>query len=258
VTAATTTATLPVVEIIGPTVQGEGPRLGRRTALIRLGGCNLTCSGCDTPYAWKQGGQSTPMTIPTIADELLDLIGGMDGYQLGTNRPFHQVVITGGEPLLHQGSDVFRELVVSLLAGGMSVEIETNGTIVPAHWFMPRLLVCEDTVGVSFVVSPKLVGGLASDNLSKRINPTALRWFTGTPGSTFKIVCRTIDDVQTVGRWADTNHIPRQKIWIMAEGASWSDHITRARCLAAAILAEGMNVSTRLHLALWPEQMRGH
>jgi 7-carboxy-7-deazaguanine synthase len=255
-------STLPIVEIIGPTVQGEGPRLGRRTALIRLGGCNLTCAGCDTPYAWKQGGQSTPMTIPTIAEHLVSLIvvtlDEVGDGQLTVNRPFHQVVITGGEPLLHQGSDVFRELVVSLLAGGISVEIETNGTIVPAPWFMPRLLIGEDTVGVSFVASPKLVGSLASDTLSKRINPAALRWFTNNPGNTFKIVCRTIDDVQTVGRWADTNGIPRHKIWIMAEGATWSDHITRARCLADSVLAEGMNVSTRLHLALWPEQMRGH
>ena len=44
--------TLPVAEVFAPTFQGEGPYLGRSADFIRLGGCNLTCYGCDTPYTW--------------------------------------------------------------------------------------------------------------------------------------------------------------------------------------------------------------
>src|SRR5438046_10053865 len=38
------------------TIQGEGPRLGRNTCFIRLAGCNLACSWCDTAYTWDWKG----------------------------------------------------------------------------------------------------------------------------------------------------------------------------------------------------------
>jgi 7-carboxy-7-deazaguanine synthase len=253
------TDTLPVVEIIGPTLQGEGPHMGRRCVLVRLGGCNLTCAGCDTPYSWVDGGQSNPMTIAEISEQILDTIGGLAGYQAGTNRPFDHVIITGGEPLLHQRTEVFQQLVIDFLVSNISVEIETNGTIMPDRWFAPRLLALEgmDAVGVTFVVSPKIVGSLASDPESKRIKAGALTWFRENPASTFKIVCKTGEDVRHVGMWADLNGLRRNRIWIMAEGLAWLSHIIRARDLADVILAEGMNVSTRLHLAMWPTQERG-
>ena len=40
-----------VVEVFGPTVQGEGPYAGRVCHFLRLGGCDYRCSWCDTPYA---------------------------------------------------------------------------------------------------------------------------------------------------------------------------------------------------------------
>ena len=46
--------TSPVSEVFGPTLQGEGPHAGRPCHFIRLGGCNLSCSWCDTPYSTGQ------------------------------------------------------------------------------------------------------------------------------------------------------------------------------------------------------------
>ena len=43
---------LNVNEIFGPTIQGEGPHTGRLVGFLRLAGCNLACSWCDTPYSW--------------------------------------------------------------------------------------------------------------------------------------------------------------------------------------------------------------
>ncbi|HHK7228110.1 TPA: hypothetical protein ACQXLV_002143, partial [Streptococcus pneumoniae] len=56
---------LPVSEVFGPTIQGEGPHAGRTCHFIRLGGCNLSCSWCDTPYSTGQHG--IPLsTVPRV------------------------------------------------------------------------------------------------------------------------------------------------------------------------------------------------
>src|SRR5437764_1605218 len=44
-------ATLPVIEIFGPTVQGEGPDTGRPAYFVRFGGCDFRCSWCDSMHA---------------------------------------------------------------------------------------------------------------------------------------------------------------------------------------------------------------
>jgi 7-carboxy-7-deazaguanine synthase len=40
-----------ISEIFGPTIQGEGPLIGRPTVFVRTGGCDYRCSWCDTLYA---------------------------------------------------------------------------------------------------------------------------------------------------------------------------------------------------------------
>lgn len=240
---------LPVVEIIGPTVQGEGMRVGRRAALVRLGGCNLSCGSCDTTYSWDGIEPVAEMDNSEIMHNLA---------RIANNHPIHHVVITGGEPLIHQSTVALRTLVVDLVGQGISVEVETNGTVVPAYWFQ-ALMVTRGTSSppVSFSVSPKIVSGLATDAESKRIKRLPIEWFAQCGCAFFKVVCRTTEDVTRVGAWADINNISRNNVWIMAEGATWSDHVTRARALADHILAEGMNVSPRLHLALWPTITKG-
>jgi 7-carboxy-7-deazaguanine synthase len=91
-------------------IQGESSYAGWPCAFIRLSGCDLRCSYCDTQYAFNEGSE---MSIPEI---------------LRTIAPFptRLALITGGEPLLQSSvHDLFR----SLLDLGYTVCVETGGHV---------------------------------------------------------------------------------------------------------------------------------
>lgn len=100
-----------VVEIFR-SIDGEGKRVGLPTTFIRLYGCNLKCSYCDTRYGCE-GDNYRVMSIQEIMDEVR--------YWEVKN-----ITITGGEPLIHPG---VQSLVEVLLAEGYWVNIETNGSV---------------------------------------------------------------------------------------------------------------------------------
>ena len=94
-------------------IQGEGTRAGRPCIFVRLTGCNLRCTWCDTTYAFH-GGQK--MSVEEVVERVEALRGSAVGGPL--------VELTGGEPLLQQ--DIY-PLAERLLAAGYVVLIETSG-----------------------------------------------------------------------------------------------------------------------------------
>jgi 7-carboxy-7-deazaguanine synthase len=100
---------LDVVNIF-KTIQGEGAYAGTPAIFIRLGGCNLKCSFCDTEFD-----NYTNLHIDNIVKKITEL--AVNTVKL--------VVITGGEPFRQDLS----ELCDLLLDIGLKVQIETNGTI---------------------------------------------------------------------------------------------------------------------------------
>lgn len=100
-----------VVEIF-TSIDGEGKRAGLPTTFIRLHGCNLNCSFCDTRYGCE-GDDYCVMSVKEIV-EWCDSMG------------VKSVTLTGGEPLIHPGAKM---LVEQLLELGYWVNVETNGTV---------------------------------------------------------------------------------------------------------------------------------
>jgi 7-carboxy-7-deazaguanine synthase len=94
-------------------IQGEGTHAGLPCIFVRLTGCNLRCTWCDTAYAFHGGRK---MSVEEVFGRVEALRGDAVGGRL--------VELTGGEPLLQQ--EVY-PLADRLLAAGYAVLIETSG-----------------------------------------------------------------------------------------------------------------------------------
>lgn len=103
-----------VVEIFD-SIDGEGIRAGQPSTFIRLAGCNLRCSYCDTAYSLF--GEDTPCEYTEMTiDEVISKV----------NLNYKRITLTGGEPLIASQSG---ELVSCLTEMGCEVNIETNGAV---------------------------------------------------------------------------------------------------------------------------------
>jgi 7-carboxy-7-deazaguanine synthase len=98
-------------------IQGEGTRAGLPCIFVRLTGCNLRCTWCDTAYAFH-GGQR--VSVDEVMERVESLNRRPDGSALGVSL----IELTGGEPLLQE--EVY-PLAERLLAAGYTVMIETSG-----------------------------------------------------------------------------------------------------------------------------------
>ncbi len=98
-----------IVNEIFYSLQGESSFAGQPCVFIRLTGCNLRCSYCDTQYAYHTG---KAMEINRIIDEI-------------SQYKCPLVEVTGGEPLIQKNTP---DLILSLIENGFQVLLETNGS----------------------------------------------------------------------------------------------------------------------------------
>jgi 7-carboxy-7-deazaguanine synthase len=108
---------VPIIEIFGPTIQGEGAEAGIPTHFVRVGGCDYRCVWCDTLYAVD------PAVVRATAeqlcvDEILQRVAALRGSPRWTT-------ISGGNPALHE----LGSLVEGLQLIGFRVSVETQGSL---------------------------------------------------------------------------------------------------------------------------------
>jgi 7-carboxy-7-deazaguanine synthase len=115
-------ARIHISEIFGPTVQGEGPLIGRPTLFVRTGGCDYRCSWCDTLFAVLPAYRHewVTMTPPEIVARVNELAGG---------KPV-LVSLSGGNPAMQPLAPV----IALGREHGHSFALETQGSISQA-WF---------------------------------------------------------------------------------------------------------------------------
>ena len=220
-------------------LQGEGPSQGKPVAFVRLSRCNLACQWCDTAYTWHFEGDNRPHrsgeTYERKANQLT--LSEEETAQriaaLGQSR----LVVTGGEPLL-QGAALAKMLA---LLPGMAVEIETNGTVEPHPALHPLV--------AQYNVSPKLAHSGNPADLA--LLPERLRHWAAEPRAIFKFVIAEPADVDEVLTLAEQYAIPRERIWLMAEGTDSATLEAREVWLAPLCIAHKLTLSKRLHIQLF-------
>ncbi|MEI4769788.1 7-carboxy-7-deazaguanine synthase QueE [Psychrobacillus sp. FJAT-51614] len=108
---------VPVMEIFGPTIQGEGMVVGQKTMFVRTAGCDYSCSWCDSSFTWDGSGKHliVQMTAEEIWSEL---------KRLGGNG-FSFVTISGGNPVLLRNLNA---LIAILKENEIKIGVETQGS----------------------------------------------------------------------------------------------------------------------------------
>ena len=226
--------TLVVSEVFGPTFQGEGPSIGRRCAFVRLGGCNLHCAWCDTPYTWDWTGRNGHRYDPR---QELTRRSVEDVWEELDRKSVQMLVVSGGEPLLQQ--DALTGLLQRAAGACWWIEVETAGTIVPAPGV--AALVSQ------FNVSPKLSN--SGNRVRSRYVPAALDALRETGKAAWKFVATAPEDLDEIDGLVDEHQLC--PVYVMPEGTQAGVVNTRAQELAEGVLARGWNLTTRLQVLLY-------
>jgi 7-carboxy-7-deazaguanine synthase len=108
----------PVIELFGPTVQGEGIQIGHVTHFLRLGGCGYKCLWCDSMHAVDPAQIKVNRKMMTTED----IIQSINNMQ---SAPW--LTLTGGDPCMHD----LTELVTWCTRNNLAVCVETQGEFWP-------------------------------------------------------------------------------------------------------------------------------
>ncbi|MGZ3171706.1 MAG: 7-carboxy-7-deazaguanine synthase QueE [Croceibacterium sp.] len=232
--------TIPGEPEIFASLQGEGPSQGKPCAFVRLSRCNLACVWCDTAYTWRFEGDNRPHrsdeTYERTANQVTLTEEEVAAQIVALGQP--RLVVTGGEPLL-QAPALARML--ALLPREMAIEIETNGTAAPP----PAL----DALIHQYNVSPKIAHSGNPAELA--LVPERLAHWAGEPRAAFKFVIAEPDDLAEVLALAERYAIPRERVWLMAEGTDAATLHAREAWLAQLCLDNQLTLSKRLHIELY-------
>ena len=214
-------------------LQGEGQLAGVPSVFIRVAGCPLRCRWCDTKYAWALDAGEV-LTPEQIIEKISDY-------------PTQFAVVTGGEPMVHEGID---ELVGLLHKNDYHITIETAGIEYIAG--LPVDLMS---------ISPKLKNSLPSnaeqaiEYEQKRFQPEALKGLMKSYDYQLKFVVDTPNDIDEVADCLEQlEDVNPYKIYLTPQATEPKDYLEKSRWLADYCLQSGFAFSPRLQVMLWPGQ----
>ena len=229
-------------------IQGEGKSLGKPSVFIRLALCNLYCFWCDTDYTWNWQNTSFPHVNDKMPgykkfnknEQIIDLADS-EIVQKVLSFDCSNVVVSGGEPLVQHKAlvSLFSELHKAI--GELSIEIETNGTIVPTRQL--------DELTHQYNVSIKL----SNSRVKKvdRLVDDAIRFFSLSPKATFKFVVDDAQDLLEILELKNDYEISPSNIFLMPQGTNQETLREKRQWIVEECLKYKFNFTDRMHIHLF-------
>ncbi|WP_058994270.1 7-carboxy-7-deazaguanine synthase QueE [Haloarcula sp. CBA1127] len=231
---------LPINELF-QSLQGEGRLAGVPSVFVRTSGCNLRCWFCDSYHtSWE------PTHDWFAVDDVLAAIEEYDA---------NHVVLTGGEPLIHDAS---ADLLERLADRGYHTTVETNGTVVP------------DAPIDLASVSPKLAsstptpdrdpdgnGEWADRHEERRLDVPTLAELVETYDTQLKFVVTGREDMAEIERLVEqlrdtaSTRVRDDDVLLMPEGQTRDQLEATRETVADLALEYGYRYTPRLHVDLW-------
>jgi 7-carboxy-7-deazaguanine synthase len=224
-----TTVQLPLVEVY-ETVEGEGLMAGYPTIFVRLFGCQLRCSWCDTPYSYAPAQAEETATI----EELVERIS-----RFASRR----ICLTGGEPLIHGDSVITLMNRLSQDEKWLDIHVETNGAV-----DLEPFLMGVPSQRVRYVMDYKLSGSGEREKMIDR-NLTRLR-----STDEIKFVIANDTDYEEALQVIRQHEIAAQILFSPVFGAMEPAELA-SRMLRDQLSHIRLNV--QLHKLIWPPAQRG-
>jgi organic radical activating enzyme len=242
---------LEINEIFGPTIQGEGKRIGSLCVFVRFGRCNMSCKGfnveyetpsgikkysCDSYYACDVAFRPQWQQYKT-ADELIEQINKlMPQYDV-------DLVITGGEPLLYWNDIEFQKLLKYYLSKNIHITIETNASldIDLQDWHKDIL----------FSMSVKLSN--TQEKYSKRINIATITKILNLSQQSYLKFVLDKDFLSVASNEIEqiVSSIPKCDIYVMPMGDTAQTLNSNSKSVVEYAIKKGYKYSDRLHIRIW-------
>ena len=240
--------TFPIAERF-VSINGEGLRAGQLSVFIRMAGCNLACSWCDTSWA-----NDTACSCEYVTTEQL--------VHWVESSPVSCVTLTGGEPALQPGlPDLIKALFLSTSWGAKSakprvIEIETNGSVDLASFDALRkeLRARAATSFIPTVVAFTLDCKLPSSGMAAEMLPANYDLLT--QGDVVKFVVASGEDMEEALSVIEKHSLPQRCDVFFSPVFSCIDPAAIVRFLEEHELSD-VRLQLQLHKIIWPAAEKG-
>jgi 7-carboxy-7-deazaguanine synthase len=225
---------LSISELFCDTIQGEGVSTGVSSTFLRLQGCTLKCTWCDTLSVWPNGNEYS-------FDEIFELFESVG--LIKRLREGQHLILTGGSPLKQQ-EQLYKFLLEfeSRYEFLPFIEIENEGVLVPNDWMISLIDQWNN--------SPKLANSGMKERV--RYKPEILRQLSSFDNSWFKFVVECDEDWEEINEFFIVpDLIKKSQIILMPQGQT-QEELNISRPIAADMAIKyGVRFSDRLHITLW-------
>ena len=247
---------LEITEIFGPTIQGEGKKLGTPSIFIRFGKCNLSCQGFEVEYETPSGLKKYSCdSYYAVDNEFKDQWDKYNSYEeivkevqkIEPKNYKPDIVITGGEPLLYWRDEEFQKLLEYYVNNYYNVTIETNATIkIDINKDYQKKILFSMSVKLSNSIEPlkKRIDTVALTNIIQKSDEKYLKFVISK--EFLPIAKKEIENI--------LKQIPKVDVYLMPMGDSIETLNSNSEAVIDFAVQNGYLYSDRLHIRVWNDK----